>query len=897
MTGRADETAVSTTTDLDAAVLNAGQEDEFEILGFRRSRLRWVLAHCLSVLLLGFPYLVGYWKPEWRIKWYHRRCPLHRADTLLVLDGDPVVTPITIRPATADTPSEFIHRENGGSDRLANVYATDTSRLWLPTKLTLRHFEHKHVKYFWSSRSGAYVRLRSLETGHPAEKFTTVFANGLSPSQQAVKRLFYGANTIDVEVKSYFRLLFEEVLNPFYIFQIGSIALWSADEYVNYASCILFISVVSIVVSLLETRRQSQNLHNMVASSNALKVNLVRAGSNQDYEEVDSTEIVPGDVIVIPPHGCTMACDAVLIAGTCIVNESMLTGESVPVTKTALTHDADDELYGTETHKRNTLFAGTSVIQTRYYGESHVLAVVVSTGFQTARGDLIRSILYPKPMGFKFYRDSIRFILVLFATAALGMGYCMYVYIARKSDLSMIVLRCLDIITIVVPPALPAAMTVGTYYAQNRLKNKSIFSISPQRINICGKLKLVCFDKTGTLTEDGLDMWGVVPTTLAYQTPKRQFEGAEELPHATDIDSNDFRFSERCVESLPTRSPIMTCLASCHSLTLIDEGLIGDPLDVKMFESTGWELEEAGKTDTSKFDMLMPSVVRPRSDADKGDFFDPSAKTSNVEYPYEVGIIRQFTFSSAAARMSVITRALGDNQFRVFTKGAPEKMEELCVPESLPKDFHHLLKKFTVQGFRVIALAYRTLPSDMNWLKVQKMKRDQAETELIFLGFLVMQNTLKPETRPVIEELQSSNIRTVMVTGDNLMTAVSVARECNMVGRNDRVIVVDAKPPRAGSRNPSIEFNTSDEMTGEDATNGSVHVPIDRDYHFAVTGKSWAVINTHFKNLLPKLIRKGKSIFIFALLAFLREMEAQFCLKIMLGFYKYCTIWTLIVEC
>jgi len=79
-----------------------------------------------------------------------------------------------------------------------------------------------------------------------------------------------------------------------------------------------------------------------------------------------------------------------------------------------------------------------------------------------------------------------------------------------KVDVVDIIKRALDIITIVVPPALPAAMTVGTVYAQNRLKKKQIYCISPPRINISGKLKLVCFDKTGTLTEDGLDLWGVL---------------------------------------------------------------------------------------------------------------------------------------------------------------------------------------------------------------------------------------------------------------------------------------------------------------------------------------------------------------------------------------------------
>lgn len=120
------------------------------------------------------------------------------------------------------------------------------------------------------------------------------------------------------------------------------------------------------------------------------------------------------------------------------------------------------------------------------------------------------SILYPKPVGFKFYRDSIKFICILFLIAFGGMCYCVYIYVARGTEVSMIVLHCLDIITIVVPPALPAAMTIGSFYAQGRLRKSSIFCISPQRINVCGKIKLVCFDKTGTLTEDGLDMFGVV---------------------------------------------------------------------------------------------------------------------------------------------------------------------------------------------------------------------------------------------------------------------------------------------------------------------------------------------------------------------------------------------------
>ena len=79
-----------------------------------------------------------------------------------------------------------------------------------------------------------------------------------------------------MEVKPYLKLLFEEVLNPFYIFQIGSILLWSLDNYYYYAGCIFFISVVSVIITLLETRRQSQSLHDMVVSSNTLTAKVYR---------------------------------------------------------------------------------------------------------------------------------------------------------------------------------------------------------------------------------------------------------------------------------------------------------------------------------------------------------------------------------------------------------------------------------------------------------------------------------------------------------------------------------------------------------------------------------------------------------------------------------------------
>lgn len=101
-----------------------------------------------------------------------------------------------------------------------------------------------------------------------------------------------------------------------------------------------------------------------------------------------------------------------------------------------------------------------------------IFALVTKTGFATTKGTLVRSILYPKNSNFKFYSDSIKFILVLFMFALIGIAISVFRNIHLGINTTEIVLRMLDVFTITVPPALPAAMTVGIIFAGNRLKRK-----------------------------------------------------------------------------------------------------------------------------------------------------------------------------------------------------------------------------------------------------------------------------------------------------------------------------------------------------------------------------------------------------------------------------------------
>ncbi|XP_061189537.1 polyamine-transporting ATPase 13A3-like isoform X2 [Saccostrea echinata] len=811
----------------DQTFLNKDTDEEFVCYGYKDDRCKEGLFMVLVFLTGGLILLLLQWRPQMVCYLRKKRCSLNQADTILLQDTYKQFSLAFIKEKTFPRPEDFVSSNNAGEDSDYES-PSDTSRLTNSQDVVrLRYFDHQHVRYIWDRGSQIFSKLKDLSEGTKCVKIQESF-HGLTAKEQKQKEVVYGENTIEVEVKSYWRLFIEEVMNPFYVFQIASIILWLFDQYYYYAACILFISLVSIGISLYETKRQSVTLHDMV-TTHAQTISVCRG--EEVYEDVPTGDLVPGDVIAIPQHGCVMTCDAVLVTGTCIVNESMLTGESVPVTKTPLTHQEDEEVYSPDIHKRHTLFSGTQILQTRFYGNSKVKAVVVRTGFRTAKGELVRAILFPKPLDFKFYRDAMKFILFLGCMAALGMTYSIVIYVKQGVYPIRIVVRVLDIITIIVPPALPAAMTVGTVFAQGRLKKKGIYCISPPRINFCGRLDVFCFDKTGTLTEDGLDMWGVLPIK------NQGFCGVEEDPSKLEV------------------GPFIICMATCHSLTVIDGELSGDPLDLIMFNSTKWVLDEPGK-DSSKFDTIMPTVVRPCT-----------KDTFTAENPFEVGIIRQFTFSSSVQRMSVITRTLSEEGMELYCKGAPEKIASLCLQETVPHEFPDILHRYTIQGYRVIALAYKKLDPKLTWHQAQRISRDKVEFDMNFLGMIVLQNKLKLQTKPVIHKLGDAKIRTVMVTGDMIQTAISVARNCGMVPPKDRIIIVEASPPDAHSP-ASIKWvmaETPDEGTDtytDSDYNECVHVDLEnphktQNFHFAVSGHSFGVLSTHFPEYIPRVVVKG----------------------------------------
>jgi len=306
--------------------------------------------------------------------------------------------------------------------------------------------------------------------------------------------------------------------------------------------------------------------------------------------------LLPGDLFEVPEDGMALPCDAILVSGTVILNESMLTGESTPIIKTYLPNT--NQIFDPKVDNKYLMYSGTKVVQKRALGNSKVMGLVYSTAFNTVKGNLIRSILYPKEVEFKFKKDSIRYILFMACLSFVGFFISIPFMLKNGIDMITILKRSLDLITTTVPPSLPACLGIGITYALSRLKKWGIICINRERVNVSGRVNMICFDKTGTLTEDHLDIYGFRPTKLTKslfsfdsfinsckETQNESYEYYKEI--AANENNNLASDKQKHLKKL-----FIECLASCHGITRVNGKIIGDPIDVKMFEASGWELNE-----------------------------------------------------------------------------------------------------------------------------------------------------------------------------------------------------------------------------------------------------------------------------------------------------------------
>ncbi|KAI1827536.1 hypothetical protein F4861DRAFT_536103 [Xylaria intraflava] len=835
------------------------------IAGFRTSGLGYVTYILLCLSTLGLAYLLLRWLPKWQVRLVGEPCPLRECQWVVLENQWGEMSILNVKRQPYDRPLSTVF---GAPEKVFAQLLEDDGDFIIGQLQTL---DYRYVRFFFHPVKDKFV----VCNGWKDPTWTNVRAlrTGVDGDQRDERARVFGANIIDIEQKSTYQLLVDEVFHPFYVFQIASLTLWSLDEYYYYAICIFFMSAASIIATLVETRATMRRLRDI--SRFECDVRALRDGF---WANVSSSDLVPGDVYEISDPSLTQfPGDSIMLSGDCIVNESMLTGESVPVSKIPVTDETLRMMdFGASAISpeaaRSFLFCGTKIIRVRRPhddrdDEAAALAMVVRTGFNTTKGSLVRSMLFPKPSGFKFYRDSFRYISVMGCIALLGFVVSLINFLRLGLAWSTIIIRALDLITIVVPPALPATLTIGTNFALSRLKRKQIFCISPQRVNVGGKLDVMCFDKTGTLTEDGLDVLGV----RLVSRPTKRFgdlvsKASALVPYSSLASPEGDKYDIN-------RAALFT-MATCHALRSVEGELVGDPLDLKMFEFTGWLFEEGtqggGDQEEDEAGGLFPSIARPPP-APLYDT-DEYANINGANPLLELGVLRSFEFVSQLRRASVIVRAFGQQRGSIYVKGAPECMRDICRPESFPDDYDELLSYYTHKGYRVIACAEKHIKK-LSWVKCQKMKREEVESDLEFIGFIIFENKLKPTTAAVLKELNESNIGSIMVTGDNILTAISVARNCGLVDRNAHCFAPYFAEGNSRDANARLQWESIDDPAYQLDKRSllPLAVPAERDaslpyditnlqnYSLAISGEVFRwIVDFAPNDVMQKMLVRGK---------------------------------------
>ncbi|XP_024977982.1 probable manganese-transporting ATPase PDR2 [Cynara cardunculus var. scolymus] len=545
----------------------------------------------------------------------------------------------------------------------------------------------------------------------------------------------WGRNVFEYPQPTFQKLMKEHCMEPFFVFQVFCVGLWCLDAYWYYSLFTLFMLFMfesTMAKSRLKTLSELRRVR--------VDSQMIMAYRCGKWTKISGTDLLPGDVVSVgraaghDGEEKSVPADMLILAGTAIVNEAILTGESTPQWKVSIMGRGPEEQLSSKRDKTHVLFGGTKILQHTPDKTFHMktpdggcLAIVLRTGFETTQGKLMRTILFSTERVTANSWESGLFILFLVVFAIIAAGYVLKKGLEDPNrSRYKLLLSCSLIITSVIPPELPMELSIAVNTSLIALARRGIFCTEPFRIPFAGKVDICCFDKTGTLTSDDME-----------------FSGVGGLSDNVDLETE--------TKKVPTRT--LEILASCHALVFVDNKLVGDPLEKAAIKGIEWTYRSDEKA--------MPK---------KGG-------GSTVQ------IVQRHHFASHLKRMAVVVRT--EEQFFAFVKGAPETIQERL--NDVPAFYISTYKRYTRQGSRVLALAFKPLP-DMTVSEARNLDREVVESGLTFAGFAVFNCPIRGDSATVLSELKKSSHDLVMITGDQALTACHVARQVHIISKPSLIL-------------------------------------------------------------------------------------------------------------
>lgn len=563
-----------------------------------------------------------------------------------------------------------------------------------------------------------------ISTEEVISTFQTDSENGLSQTEALSRLKKYGRNELPQPKKfSTWIIFFRQFSSPLIWFlMIGALIAALLGEWIQMSAiwAILFLNAVIGFFQEYSAERSFKELQKLSLPNSKV----LRDGN---VKEIPSYEIVPGDVVILESGDHVPADGRVIYIASLAIQESALTGESLPV------HKISDPIQQMPiADQKNMVFSGTHVVN----GKGKI--IITLTGEKSQLGKIASSLQMTKeltPLQLRFNRLAKQLIFLCLCI----IGVISLLGFWKNLTIVEIALTSLSLAVAAIPEGLPAIVTVTLAVGVRKMAKRNALIRRLASVETLGCTTVICSDKTGTLTQNEMVVKHLWVGGRLFEVSGESYEPKGEFKEkGIAIDVSKF---PELLEALK-----IGCL--CNDATLNQENdkwkIFGDPTE-------GSLLVAAAKADLWK-----------------------------EKLEGEAPLIGEIPFDSNRKMMSAFRK-----DSKLYVKGALEHLLAHCdeivwdgKKEKISDEKRQIIEKTQIQlasdGFRILALATKELP-------LSTSIDPSIENNLIFVGFVAMLDPPKPGVEEAIAACKNAHMIPIMITGDHKITATAIAKQIGLM--------------------------------------------------------------------------------------------------------------------
>ncbi len=558
--------------------------------------------------------------------------------------------------------------------------------------------------------------------------------NGLSSGQVASHRRKFGKNEFQsAKQKSAFVLLLQQFNDPVIYILIVAAILNSIVAAPKDSIVIGVVIIINTIIGFVQEIKAADAIKALMDMS-APSARVLRDGRQMT---IPTKDVVCGDIIILE-SGARVPADSRLIEDhNLIVDESMLTGESFAITKNSEATVEDDAELG---DRLTMLYSGTIVQKGRG------LAVVTSVGTDTEFGKISQKVIEAEDAVSPLQKNIESFSKALSITILITVGAIFIVGFLRGHSWITMLLTSVGLAVSAIPEGLPVAVTITLSIGLNQMAKRKAIVKKLAAVETLGSTNVICTDKTGTLTKNQMTVTGMFAGGTEFTVTGSGYAKSGEV-----IDSEN---GEKVSSATSKILELFAFIGNyCTESSISDGGdnwnMTGDPTEVAL--------------------MILAKKLGYKS----------NNWIANVDIPFESDI----------KLMAVSVRDSNNNY--ILAKGAAEAVIERCTSMAGPDgklielDEDLILDKiseYTSKGLRVLALAFAEKP-DSEVMELDNLK------ELCFVGLAGIEDAVREEAVDAVTDCHNAGVRVVMITGDHVQTASSIAKAIG-IGEKKEIIAI-----------------------------------------------------------------------------------------------------------